>query len=37
VAARYFIDENDLALGKSLSQLHEEVVHLGHIDLPDSS
>jgi len=31
VAARFFVDENDLALGKRLAQLHPDaVVYNGH-------
>jgi hypothetical protein len=35
VAARFFVDENDLALGKALAQLHADVVFPGHRDLPE--
>jgi len=35
VAARFFVDENDLALGKALAELHGNVVFPGHPDLPD--
>ncbi len=30
VAAKFFIDEKDLALGKALAQLHDGVVYPGH-------
>lgn len=33
-AARFFVDENDLALGKALEALHGDVVYPGHPDLP---
>ncbi len=32
--ARYFVDENDLALGKALAAIHDDVVYPGHPDLP---
>lgn len=32
--ARFFVDENDLALGKALAALHGDVVYPGHPDLP---
>jgi len=32
--ARFFVDENDLALGKALAELHGNVVFPGHPDLP---
>lgn len=35
MAARFFIDENDLALGKALAATHDDVVYPGHPDLPD--
>lgn len=35
MAARFFVDENDLALGKSLADLHGNVVFPGHPDLPE--
>lgn len=35
VAARFFVDENDLALGKSLAEQHGDVVFPGHEDLPE--
>jgi hypothetical protein len=34
-AARFFVDENDLALGRSLALAHKDVVHPGHPRLPD--
>lgn len=33
--ARFFVDENDLALGKVLDAEHGDVVYLGHPDLPE--
>lgn len=33
--ARFFIDENDLALGRSLSHARRDVVHPGHQRLPE--
>jgi hypothetical protein len=33
--ARFFVDENDLALGKALAALHGDVVFPGHSDLPE--
>jgi len=33
VAARFFVDENDLGLGKALSKLHDSIVFPGHPDL----
>ena len=33
--ARFFVDENDLALGKALAELHDDVVFPGHPDLPE--
>jgi hypothetical protein len=33
VAARFFVDENDLALGKLLAVEHGDVVYPGHEDL----
>ncbi len=33
--ARFFVDENDLALGKALAKRHGEVVFPGHHDLPE--
>jgi hypothetical protein len=35
VAARFFVDENDLALGKALADLHGGVVFPGHPQLPE--
>jgi hypothetical protein len=35
VTARFFVDENDLALGKALRSLHDDVVYPGHGDLPE--
>jgi hypothetical protein len=35
VAARYFVDENDLALAKALAAMHRDVVYPGHPDLPE--
>jgi hypothetical protein len=35
VAARFFVDENDLVLGKALAQLHDGVVYPGHPGLSD--
>ena len=35
MAARFFVDENDLALGKALAELHGNVVFPGHPDLPE--
>lgn len=32
--AQYFVDENDLALGKALDQQHGNVVYPGHPELP---
>lgn len=32
--ARFFVDENDLALGKALAAAHGDVVYPGHPDLP---
>ncbi len=32
--ARFFVDENDLALGKLLAEEHGDVVYPGHDDLP---
>ena len=31
---RYFVDENDLRLGKALAAIHSDVVYPGHPDLP---
>ncbi len=33
--ARFFVDENDLALGKALAERHDDVVFPGHSDLPE--
>ena len=33
--ARFFVDENDLALGKALADQHGDVVYPGHPDLPE--
>jgi hypothetical protein len=33
--ARFFVDENDLALGKALAEEHGDVVYPGHRDLPE--
>ncbi len=33
--ARFFVDENDLALGKALAELYENVVFPGHPALPE--
>jgi hypothetical protein len=35
VPARYFVDENDLALGKALAERHDDVVFPGHRALPE--
>jgi hypothetical protein len=35
MAATFFVDENDLALGKALAELHGNVVFPGHPDLPE--
>ena len=35
MTARYFVDENDLALGKALATDREDVVFPGHPDLPE--
>ncbi len=35
MSARFFVDENDLALGKLLAQEHGNVVYPGHPDLPE--
>ena len=34
MAASFFVDENDLALGKRLDEIHGNVVYPGHPDLP---
>lgn len=33
--ARFFVDENDLALGRSLAHARKDVLHPGHVRLPD--
>ena len=33
--ARFFIDENDLALGRSLALARKDVLHPGHVRLPN--
>lgn len=33
--ARFFVDENDLALGRLLAEEHGDVVYPGHEDLPE--
>jgi len=35
MAATFFVDENDLALGKTLAELYGNVVFPGHADLPE--
>lgn len=35
MSARYFVDENDLALGKALARTRDDVVFPGHPDLPE--
>lgn len=35
MVARFFVDENDLALGKALASIHNEIVYPGHPDLPE--
>jgi hypothetical protein len=35
MAAGFFVDENDLALGRALAALHEGVMYPGHPDLPE--
>jgi PIN like domain len=35
VTARFFVDETDLALGKALREIHNDVVYPGHVDLPE--
>ena len=35
MVARFFVDENDLALGKALAQTHDDVVYPGHPDLSE--
>lgn len=34
MAPRFFVDENDLALGRLLAEQHGDVVYPGHDDLP---
>lgn len=34
-SARFFVDENDLALGKALAEEHEGVVYPGHSAIPE--
>lgn len=33
--AKYFVDENLLPVGRALSHVREDVVHPGHVDLPE--
>ncbi len=33
--ARFFVDENDLALGKALAEQHGDVVYPGHVGFPE--
>ena len=35
--ARFFVDENDLALGRSLALARKDVLHPGHVRLPEVS
>jgi hypothetical protein len=35
VATRFFVDENDLALGKALAGRHDDIVYPGHPALPE--
>ena len=35
MTARFFVDENDLALGKALRDLHNDIVYPGHVELPE--
>ena len=35
MAARFFVDENDLALGKALRKIHNDIVYPGHVELPE--
>lgn len=35
MVARFFVDENDLGLGKALGERHEGVVYPGHAELPE--
>ncbi len=35
MASRFFVDENDLALGKALAEAIGDVVYPGHPELPE--
>ena len=35
MTSRFFVDENDLALGKALRDIHDDVVYPGHVELPE--
>ena len=35
VPARFFVDENDLALGRCLALARKDVLHPGHVQLPE--
>ena len=35
MASRFFVDENDLGLGKALAEANYGVVYPGHVELPD--
>ncbi len=35
MTARFFVDENDLALGKALAERYDDIVYPGHADLPE--
>jgi hypothetical protein len=35
VPGRFFVDENDLALGKALREIHSDVLYPGHDELPE--
>lgn len=35
MAAEFFVDENDLALGRALEERHDGIVYPGHPDLPE--
>ena len=35
MSARFFVDENDLALGKAFASVHDGVVYPGHAELPE--
>jgi hypothetical protein len=35
MSARFFVDESDLALGKALALVHDEVVYPGHPEFPE--